>query len=317
MMQDMNDNIGHGLLNSETYPASVIQFCGGAADIIWKYPGNIAVTGALLLVHESQEAIVVRNGRALDLFGPGRYQLWKSQSSTEEKISVLTSPLTEVYFINRAEHMALKWGTNNKIEYIDPVYRFPIQIGASGTMSLRVVNSRQLLVKLAGLQPLCTQDDLSRMFHAVLMSCLKTELSQAICRHVIGVFELDLHLAPLSRHIEEALRPEYANYGISLERLDIATIVKPEDDETYRLFRTQQIMTVCNKSTDHHAYSYTPVHCSRCSVLLPFGAKFCPICGESIHIIETICCPACTASVPIGNFCLLCGASLQNLGEPN
>ena len=312
MMQNTNDNTGHAVLNSETYQEYVIQFCGGKNEIIWKYPENIAVNGALLLVRESQEAIVLINGRALDLFGPGRYQLGKSQNSNEEKFP-LENPVIEVYFINRAEHMAMKWGTNSKVEYIDPMYRFPVQIGASGTMSLRVENSRQLLVKLAGLQPLCTQEDLSRMFHSILMSCLKTELSQAICRQVICVFDLDLHLTPLSRHIEESLRPEYANYGISLERLDIATIVKPEEDETYRLVRTQQRQAACSNPSDWYAFSCAIAHCSRCSVVLPFGAKFCPICGESVRINKTVSCPACMALVPAGNFCLLCGASLQNL----
>jgi membrane protease subunit (stomatin/prohibitin family) len=53
--------------------------------------------------------------------------------------------------------MAIKWGTDSKVEYVEPIYNFPLQIGASGEMSLRVENSRQLLLKLVGTERGITQ----------------------------------------------------------------------------------------------------------------------------------------------------------------
>ncbi|MCL2015243.1 MAG: SPFH domain-containing protein, partial [Defluviitaleaceae bacterium] len=44
----------------------------------------------------------------------------------------------------------MKWGTDSKLEYVEPQYGFPIQIGASGEMSLRVEDSRKLLIKVVG-----------------------------------------------------------------------------------------------------------------------------------------------------------------------
>lgn len=46
--------------------------------------------------------------------------------------------------------MSVKWGTDSKVQYIEPTYGFPLSIGASGEMSLRVEDSRKLLVKLVG-----------------------------------------------------------------------------------------------------------------------------------------------------------------------
>lgn len=48
----------------------------------------------------------------------------------------------EVYFINKTEQMAIRWGTDSKVQYVESTYKFPLSIGASGEMSLRVDDSR-------------------------------------------------------------------------------------------------------------------------------------------------------------------------------
>lgn len=314
-MMSKNREGAHRRGEHQTAPVAcpVIRFEGGAADVLWKHPCVSVPDGALLLVREAQEAILLVNGCALDLYGPGRYALgadWGRLSRVDSSLPVQA----EVYFVNRAERMALKWGTNSKVEYIDPVDRFPVQIGASGEMSLRVENSRQLLVKLAGLRPLYTEDDLTRPFHAMLMSHVKTGLARAICSAAIGVFELDAYLAPLSRELEALLRPAYAGYGISLERLDISTVVKPEEDEAYQLVRRQRGWTAAGGAyTRADAGEDRPAgaapHCTRCSAALPFGARFCPACGEATSAAAARC-PACGKTVPEGSFCMHCGVYL-------
>ncbi|MEI3129942.1 MAG: SPFH domain-containing protein [Oscillospiraceae bacterium] len=83
-----------------------------------------------MIVHESQEAIFFLNGQALDLFGPGRYTL---ETENIPKIGKLLNRTTgdispfhcEVYFINRAEQMSVKWGTDSKVQYIEAHLRLP------------------------------------------------------------------------------------------------------------------------------------------------------------------------------------------------
>ena len=123
--------------------ADVIKYEGDNSTFIWKHPCEDFNTLTQLIVHESQEAVFFMNGQALDLFGPGRYTL---ETQNIPKIGKLLNRTVgdktpfhcEVYFINKTEQMAIKWGTDSKIQYVDPTYRFPISIGASGEMSLRV-----------------------------------------------------------------------------------------------------------------------------------------------------------------------------------
>lgn len=70
--------------------------------------------------------------------------------------------------------MAIKWGTDSKVEYIEPTYKFPLQIGASGEMSLRAEDSRRLLMKVVGMTTGITQQVLIQKFRGILMTRVKT-----------------------------------------------------------------------------------------------------------------------------------------------
>lgn len=52
--------------------AEVIKYEGDNSTFIWKHPLEDFNSLTQLVVHESQEAIFMMNGQALDLFGPGR-----------------------------------------------------------------------------------------------------------------------------------------------------------------------------------------------------------------------------------------------------
>lgn len=134
---------------------------------VWKHPVEDFYTGTQLIVHESQEAIFFMNGQALDLFGAGRYTLETQNLPLLSRL--FNRPFghhtpfhCEVYFINKAEQMAIKWGTDSKVEYIEPTYKFPLQIGASGEMSLRAEDSRRLLMKVVGTTTGITQQPTRR-----------------------------------------------------------------------------------------------------------------------------------------------------------
>ena len=50
--------------------ADVIKYEGDNTTFIWKHPNEDFNSLTQLIVHESQEAIFMMNGQALDLFGP-------------------------------------------------------------------------------------------------------------------------------------------------------------------------------------------------------------------------------------------------------
>ena len=223
--------------------ADIIKYEGNNSTFIWKHPCEDFNSLTQLIVHESQEAIFMMNGQALDLFGAGRYTL---ETQNIPKIGKALNRTTdgqtpfhcEVYFINKTEQMAIKWGTDSKVQFMEPTYNFPISIGASGEMNLRAEDSRKLLLKLVGTENFLGQENLTRYFRAFLMTKVKSYLAQVIREQKISIFEIDEHLNEISSALLKMLQLDFLDYGIALERFFITTIVKPDGEASYEKFKS-------------------------------------------------------------------------------
>jgi membrane protease subunit (stomatin/prohibitin family) len=225
-----------------TQVASVIKYEGDNTTFIWKHPLEDFNSLTQLIVHDSQEAIFFMNGQALDLFGGGRYTLETQNIPLIGKIlNRVTGDKTpfhcEVYFINKTEQMAIKWGTDSKIQYVEPKYGFPISIGASGEMSLKVENSRKLLLKLVGTENTLGQQKIVNYFRAFLMTRIKTYMAKIIKLNMINIFEIDENLTEFSEAIRNLLIPDFLDYGLNLSKFFITTILKPDGDRQYEKFK--------------------------------------------------------------------------------
>lgn len=223
--------------------ADIIKYEGDNTTFIWKHPCEDFNALTQLIVHESQEAIFMMNGQALDLFGPGRYTLETQNIPLIGKaLNIPTGGQTpfhcEVYFINKTEQMAIKWGTDSKVQFMEPTFNFPLAIGASGEMSLRVNDSRKLLIKLVGTEDFLGQAGLTRYFRAFLMTRVKSYIAQVIQQQKINIFEIDAHLNELSAALMKLLQPDFDDYGIALERFFLTTVVKPDGEPTYEKFKS-------------------------------------------------------------------------------
>lgn len=223
--------------------ANIIKYEGDNSTFIWKHPVEDFTTMTQLIVHESQEAIFFMNGQALDLFGPGRHTLETQNIPLIGKaLKIPTDGKTpfhcEVYFINKTEQMAIKWGTDSKIQFMEPTYNFPISIGASGEMSLRAEDSRKLLIKLVGTENFLSQENLMRYFRAILMTKVKSYIAQVIREKQINIFEIDERLDEISATLHEMLKPVFLEYGVMLERFFLTVIVKPDGEASYEKFKS-------------------------------------------------------------------------------
>lgn len=222
--------------------ADIIKYEGDNSTFVWKHPCEDFNSLTQLIVHESQEAIFFMNGQALDLFPAGRYTL---ETQNIPKLGKLLNRATddntpfhcEVYFINKTVQMAIKWGTDSKVQYIEPTYGFPISIGASGEMSLRAEDSRKLLLKLVGTEDSLTQQKLVGIFRAFLMTRVKTYIAQVIKAKAINIFEIDENLSAFSEELHRLLIPDFADYGVSLEQFFVTNIAKPDGDRQYERFK--------------------------------------------------------------------------------
>ena len=222
--------------------ADIIKYEGDNSTFIWKHPCEDFNYLTQLIVHESQEAIFFMNGQALDMFGAGRYTLETQNIPLIGKVlNKATDDKTpfhcEVYFINKTEQMNIKWGTDSRVQYIEPTYGFPLSIGASGEMSLRAEDSRKLLLKLVGTESYLGQQQLTNYFRSFLMTRVKTYIAQVMKTNSINIFEIDENLTMFSNAIKNLLVGDFADYGVSLEQFFVTTILKPDGDRQYEKFK--------------------------------------------------------------------------------
>ena len=222
--------------------AQIIKYEGDNTTFVWKHECEDFNTSSQLIVHESQEALFFSNGQACDLFGPGRHSLKTENIPYLKRLkNIPTGGETpfhcEVYFINKVEQMAIKWGTDSKVEYLDPQFKFPLKIGASGDMSLKVDDSRKLLVKLVGTEKDLSQERLTNYFRGILMLHVKSYIAQVMRNSAISIFEVDEHLQEFSNILLERLRPDFLEYGVSLQRFTVTTIVKPDGESNYERYK--------------------------------------------------------------------------------
>lgn len=222
--------------------SQIIKYEGDNSTFIWKHPCEDFNTTTQLIVHESQEAVFFMNGQALDSFGPGRHTLETQNIPLIKKfINIPTDGKTpfhcEVYFINLTEQMAIRWGTDSKVQYVEPTYRFPLSIGASGEMTLSVSDPRKLLIHIVGTERVLDRNQVMTFFRAFLMTRVKTYIAQTMRASSVNIFEIDERLEDFSAGIKTKLDIDFSEYGVNLNRFFITTIVKPDGDPQYEKFK--------------------------------------------------------------------------------
>lgn len=230
--------------------ASIIKYEGDNETLVWKHPIEDFNFGSQLIVHESQEAIFFRDGQALDLFGAGRYTLQTQQLPLLEKIYKLPTDTegtfhSEVYFVNLATQMGVKWGTDSKVRLFDPVSGLHIELGASGEFNIRVTDSRKLLLKVVGTTGGLGQEQLlgigngKGFFRSMVMAQVKSYLAQTIKENAINILEIDEHLMALSGALRERINAALDEYGLTMPEFYVSRIVTPDDDPNFRRMKEQ------------------------------------------------------------------------------
>ena len=230
--------------------ASIIKYEGDNETLVWKHPLEDFNFGSQLIVHESQEAIFFRDGQALDLFGAGRYTLQTQQLPLLEKLYKLPTDTegtfhSEVYFVNLATQMGVKWGTDSKVRLFDPASGLHIELGASGEFNIRVTNSRKLLLKVVGTTGSLGQEQLlgigngKGFFRSMVMTQVKSYLAQTIKENTINILEIDEHLMALSGALRERINAALDEYGLTMPEFYVSRIVTPDDDPNFRRMKEQ------------------------------------------------------------------------------
>lgn len=229
----------------------VIKYEGDNRTFIWKHPCDDFNTGSQLIVHESQEAVFFRDGKALESFGAGRHTLeTQNMPRLKDHFNAIAGGKSvfhaEVYFINLTTQLGVKWGTDSKIRMFDPISGLHLELGACGTFNIKVIDGRKLLLKVVGATSGFTQDNVfgttssaTNYFRGMIVAKVKSNLARAIRENDINVLEVDEHTDELADILKNEINKVLDDYGMYVPEFFITNVLTPDDDPNYARLKEQ------------------------------------------------------------------------------
>ncbi len=186
--------------------------------------------GAQLTVRESQDAVFFRDGKALDVFGPGRHVL-KTQNIPKITKWVTSfaygedSPFkAEVYFVSKQLFPNLKWGTTEPILFRDSELKM-IRIRSFGTFSIQVADSMLFINKVVGTQGLYSVGEIESYLRSIIISKLNTVLGS----EMKSVFDMPASFDDINLILKAQLQQDFDGLGLLLHDCYINSVSVPED----------------------------------------------------------------------------------------
>lgn len=208
--------------------------------LVWKFPSEELSLGTQLIVNQSQEAVFVKSGQVVDVFGPGTHTLSTGNLPLLNNIVNFPfggkTPFTaEIWYINKTAKRDLKWGTNGPIQIIDPLYNFPVSVRSFGKWGIRVENSRSFVTQLVGTLRFADSEKIEEYFSGEILQRLSDALAKYFVEKRVPVLHVAAKLNELSLFVQGDISPEFDRFGIEIVNFNVERVsIPPEEQQRFQ-----------------------------------------------------------------------------------
>lgn len=212
----------------------VIEYEGNSDVLVYKYPRSDFSTLSQLIVRESQEVILYKDGRMLDAFLPGKYTLHTGNIPLLSKLVNLpfggNSPFKcDVFFVNKTIAMDYKWGTKTQTKVMDMHYQLMLDIGASGVVGIKVRDPYELMMKIVGTQSELRAESCLQFFRENISAKVKEYLGKVMRKPEMDFLLLETCLSDFSEAVKNQLNKLFLDIGVELYNFVISSIQVPPE----------------------------------------------------------------------------------------
>ncbi|MCD6475097.1 MAG: SPFH domain-containing protein [Anaerolineaceae bacterium] len=188
--------------------------------------------GSQVIVRESQRAIFFRDGKALDMFGPGRHTIvtanipllvdWVGKAFNDR------TPFTaEVYYVSVRELADRKWGTPQPIIVRNPGVGLGVALlQGFGTYSYQISDPQQFVTQIVGAQGVYRTTEIENRLRTMLLSKLQDLLGESTKKN--SVLDLIGLTEELGAGVRAKAQDDFKALGITLKSFYIGNL-KPSD----------------------------------------------------------------------------------------
>ena len=203
-----------------------------ADEVVRRIPENAAGEfrlGSQLVVREDQRAVFMRDGKALDVFGPGRHTL------STNNVPLLggligaafggKSPFTaEVYFVSMREFLGMKWGTLQPMVYRDNDFGM-VRLRAFGSYSFKVAEPNLLVGTLAGSRGVFSVAQLDDYLRGVIIN----EFNDVLGKSLTSILDLGGITRNIADTMQALLQADFKRLGLTLLTFQVGSITPPDE----------------------------------------------------------------------------------------
>jgi membrane protease subunit (stomatin/prohibitin family) len=314
---------------------------GSGEDIAYRFPKLSLKYGSQVVVKENQYAVFFRDGKAYDVFGPGRHTI------TSKNIPFLTAALRALKIIGDIFECEVVFVSNSQFRgnfggqaYSAPSgsLQYQAEIGFYGYLLYKVEDPKLFVVEFFGNKGASASSDVERYIRGFINERVIDEFAH------FDTFNLVKNVDETTDKVSLIIRDEAARIGLKIIDCVFEGVKIPEEARRFASRMGQQAMamqymkettaeipegggggaaaagigagvgiamgTTIAKGMQAPAPQPT-IPCQKCGNQNPVGTKFCGNCGNKIGPQKMVKCPKCGTDMPDQmKFCGNCGAKM-------
>ena len=313
-------------------------------DIAYRFPNLSLKYGSQVIVKENQWAVFFRDGKAYDVFGPGRHTI------TSKNISLLTGALKALRIIGDIFNCEVIFVSNSQFRgnFGGQAYSAPsgpigyqAELGFYGYLLYKVEDPKLFVVEFFGNRGATSSGDVERYIRGFINERVIDEFANH------DIFEVVKNVDETTDKVSLIISDEAARIGLKIidclfegvkipeEARRFATGIGREAMAMQYMKETAEVLpegggggaaaagvgagvglamgTTLAKQMERPAAPQQLVVCQSCGATNQVGTKFCGNCGARLAPVPKVKCPKCGAEVPATmKFCGNCGARLKS-----
>jgi len=317
-----------------------------AEAIAYRFPNLSLKYGSQVIVKENQWAVFFRDGKAYDIFGPGRHTI------TSNNIPLLTGALKALRIIGDVFECEVVFVSNSQFRgnfggqaYSAPSgnLQYQAEIGYFGYLLYKVEDPKLFVIEFFGNRGATA----SRDVESYIRGFINERVIDEFANH--DIFNVVKNVDETTDKVALIIKDEAARIGLKIIDTLFEGVKIPEEARRFATTMGQQAMTLqymkettaeipeggggaaaagvgagvgiamgtalgkaMQPSQQGGGAPQQVVLCPKCGAQNVAGTKFCGNCGTSLAPVAKVACPKCGAEMPeTMKFCGNCGSPMK------